>query len=281
MNDRRTHFVTTTDGVSVGGAVRGQGPPLVLLQGIIADGDIDWQALLGRLTGRFVCHVPSWRGRGLSSGHPDLSFDRLVEDVLTYVDSIEHPARLTGWSGGAGLALAVAARSDDVTAVAPFEPVTPRMMDEHERTALGDAVARMRALAAQGRFADGLRAFADFLFDDEEIAVAEKVGYFKAAARYVPQLLDFLQQQAQHEGPTHEDPAVLGAISAPVLVLVGSDTKRFATAYARHVVDHVPNAQMRKIPGAGHAAPLTHPGALADALAEFLAPLQRPGGEAA
>jgi pimeloyl-ACP methyl ester carboxylesterase len=70
-------------------------------------------------------------------------------------------------------------------------------------------------------------------------------------------------------GPTHEDPAVLGAISAPVLVLVGSDTKPYCTAYAQHVADHAPDARVHEIQGVGHAAPLTHPAALAEPLTEF------------
>jgi pimeloyl-ACP methyl ester carboxylesterase len=69
---------------------------------------------------------------------------------------------------------------------------------------------------------------------------------------------------------------VLGAISAPVLVLYGSDTKPFWTAGARHVADHVPNARIHQIPGAGHAAPLTHPEALAEALTGFFTPAQQP-----
>ena len=56
-----------------------------------------------------------------------------------------------------------------------------------------------------------------------------------------------------------------------VLVLHGADTKRFLTASARYVADHVPNARVHEIPGAGHAAPLTHPEALAEALTEFFA----------
>lgn len=58
--------------------------------------------------------------------HPDLSFSRLVDDTLTYVDSLGEPTALAGWSGGAGLALAVAAQSDAVHALAPFEPNTLR-----------------------------------------------------------------------------------------------------------------------------------------------------------
>jgi pimeloyl-ACP methyl ester carboxylesterase len=277
MSNQRTHYVTTTDGVAIGGTVHGQGPPLVFLQGAVGDGDIDWQALLGHLTAQFTCHMPSLRGRGLSGDHPNLSFGRLVDDVLAYVDSIGAPTGLVGWSLGAGLALVAAGvQSDAVDAVAAVEPLTPRLMDEQEQAALGEAVARMGELAAEGRLTAAVRAFAGFVFNNEDIAVAEEAGYFEAAGRYVPNLLNFFQQQMEYQGPTDDDPAVLGAISAPVLVLLGSDTKPYATRAARHVADHVPNARIQEIPGAGHAAPLTHPEALAQALTEFFAPASQP-----
>jgi pimeloyl-ACP methyl ester carboxylesterase len=69
-----------------------------------------------------------------------------------------------------------------------------------------------------------------------------------------------------------DDPAVLGAIRAPVLVLHGSDTKPFMATSVRHVADHVPNVRVQQIPGAGHAAPLTHPEPLAHALTEWFSP---------
>jgi len=71
---------------------------------------------------------------------------------------------------------------------------------------------------------------------------------------------------------------LLAAISASVLVLVlrGSDTKPYATAAARHVADHVPNARIHQIPGAGHAVPPTHPEPLAQALVKFFSPAQQP-----
>jgi hypothetical protein len=37
MNSHRTHEVTTSDGVTIGGTVHGEGPPLMLRQGIIGD----------------------------------------------------------------------------------------------------------------------------------------------------------------------------------------------------------------------------------------------------
>lgn len=272
----RTHFGVAIDGVTIRGTVHGQGPPLVFWHGAYGDGNLDWQALLPHLTDQFTCHLPSWRGRGLSDDHPDLSYGRRVDDVLAYVESIGVPTGLVGWSGGANPALAAAARSDSVNALALFEPTMGSVMEEQERAAFGDAVARMGELAAQGELAAALRAGAGFPFSEEEIAVAEDAGYFEAAGRYVPNLLNAFQQMMEHQGPTADDPDVLGAISAPVLVVHGAVTKPFWLRGARYVADHVLNARVRAIPGAGHAAPLTLPDSLAGALAEFFSSARPP-----
>ncbi len=274
MSSQRTHSVTTTDGVTIAGTVHGQGPPLVFSPGGLGDGDLDWQALLPHLTGRFTCYLPSLRGRGLSGDHSDLRLHRLVEDLVTYVDSIGEATGLVGWSAG-GMVLAVAAQSDAVDAVAAVEPTMFHLLDDQERAALGEAVARMRELAAEGNMTEAARAFLGFPFNDEEVTIADEAGYFEATGRYVPTLLNQLPQTMQSEGPSPDDPAVLGAIGAPVLVLHGTDTKRFLATGARYVADHVPNATLREIPGAGHAAPLTHPEALAEALTEFFSSTQQ------
>lgn len=276
MSTQRTHYVTTTDGVTIGATVHGQGPPLVFLHGMLGDGDLDWNRLVGHLTDRFTCHLPSQRGRGLSGDHPDLSYGRQVGDFLTYIDSIEEPTGLVGWSGGAWPVLAVAAQSNAVAAVAPIEPEHVGLADEEEQAVFGNAVARAAELATEGDLTAAVRPLAGFVFNDEEIAVLEGTGYLKATGRYIPVLLNFFQQLKEYEGPPPEDPAVLGAISAPVLVLLGSDTKPLAAISARHVADHVPNARIQDIPGAGHAAPLTHPEALAEALTEFFSSAQQP-----
>jgi pimeloyl-ACP methyl ester carboxylesterase len=104
---------------------------------------------------------------------------------------------------------------------------------------------------------------------DEEIAAAEDAGYFEAAARYVPNLLEVFRQLREYDGPTADDPAVFGSISIPVLVLHGARTKPFWIRGARHVSEHVADARIQEIPGAGHLAPLTHPEVIADDLLEF------------
>jgi pimeloyl-ACP methyl ester carboxylesterase len=276
MSNQRTHYVTTTDGVTIAGTVHGQGPPLVFVHGIIGDGDLDFQALLPHLTDRFTCHLPSNRGRGLSGDHPDPSSGRMVDDILTYIDSLGQSAGLVGWSAGADLALVVAAQSDAVDVLAVYEPALPPLLDEQARAAYGETFARMGELAAEGRLTDAMRAFAGIPFNDVELAVAENAGYLEAAGRYVPNLLSTIQQQPEYRSPAPDDPAVLGAIAMPVLVLQGSDTKPFLIRNVQHVADHVPNARIQQVPGAGHAVNLTHPEALAEALTEFFSPALQP-----
>jgi pimeloyl-ACP methyl ester carboxylesterase len=276
MSNQRTHYVTTTDGVTIGGTVHGHGPPLVFVHGIIGDGDLDFRALLPHLTDRFTCHLPSNRGRGLSGDHPDLSSGRLVEDVVTYIDSLGEGVGLVGWSSGSDLALVAAAQSDAVDATAVYEAALPALLDEQTRATYFQTFARMGELVDEGRLTDAMRAFAGVPFNDHELAVVENAGYLEASGRYAPNLLSTIKQQPEYRGPTPDDPAVLGAITTPVLVLQGSETQPFLTRHVQHVADHVPNARTQQIPGAGHAGNLTHPEALAESLTDFFASAQQP-----
>ena len=124
----------------------------------------------------------------------------------------------------------MAAQCDAVAAVAPFEPGMLSLADESIQAVIGNAVARTGELVAEGKLSAAARAFAGFPFHDEEIAVAEETGYFEAAGRYVPNLLNVLQQATTQGRPVTDEPAVLGAIKVSVAVLLGSDTKPFFTA---------------------------------------------------
>lgn len=276
MRTARTNQITTDDGVIIGATVHGEGPPLVFLQGIAADGDLDWQQLVPYLSDAFTCHLPSMRGRGLSGDHPDLSIDRVCEDYVTYIDSLGEPTGVVGLSAGAGQALLAAARCDAVAAVAAYEPLISALMDEQEQAALGAALARTAQLAADEDLVAAMRAFAGYPLTDGDMVAAEDAGYFDTTGRYVPNLLAVFQQLVTYDGPMPDDPAVLGAISAPVMVLHGTQTKPIFRDSARFVAAHVPDAQVVEIPGAGHLGPLSHPETIAETLIEFFAPAQQP-----
>ncbi len=269
MSAQRTHAVTTDDDVTVRASVQGQGPPLVFLQGVLGDGDLDWQRVVPHLTGRFTCHLPSMRGRGPSDDHPNVMIDRLGGDYAAYVESLGEPAGLVGWSAGAGHALAVSARCEAVIATALYEPIAGMLMDAEERADLLGALARGVSLVEQGDLPAAMRAIASFPFTPDDLAAADAAGYLEAAGKYAPHVLRVFQQVGAYDGPMPEDPAVLGAISAPVLVLHGTETSRVFDVSAQHMVSHVPDARSHAVSGAGHAGPLTHPGVVAEALTEF------------
>ncbi|HKJ12485.1 MAG TPA: alpha/beta fold hydrolase [Ornithinimicrobium sp.] len=74
----------------------------MFLQGVMGDGDLDWQALVPYLADRFTCHLPSMRGRCRSGDHPNVQIDRIGADYAPYVESLAEPVGLVGWSAGAG-----------------------------------------------------------------------------------------------------------------------------------------------------------------------------------
>ncbi|WP_347755468.1 alpha/beta hydrolase [Agrococcus sp. ProA11] len=273
MDAQRSHEVITDDGVAIRATVLGQGPPLVLLQGVMGDGDVDWRALAPLLATRFTCHMPSMRGRGRSDDHPNVQLDRISADYAAYIESLGEPTALVGWSAGAGHALGLASRLDAVAATASYEPVASMLMNEDDRAALIGSLGRGRELVEQGDLPGAMRAIAAFPFTPDDIAAADDAGYFEATARYTPHLLEVFAQLADYRGRMPEEPEVLGAIRAPVLVLHGSQTGTFMQASAQHVIDHVRDARAVTIPGAGHTGPLTHPEAIAEQLFRFFEPV--------
>ncbi len=122
-----------------------------------------------------------------------------------------------------------------------------------------------------------MRAIASFPFTPDDLAAADDAGYFEAAGRYAPHVLRVFQQVGDYNGPMPEDPVVLGAIDAPVLVMHGSETRPFFTMSAQHVVSNVPDARGHAVSGAGHAGPVTHPGLVAEALMDFFDAAFGPG----
>jgi pimeloyl-ACP methyl ester carboxylesterase len=79
-------------------------------------------------------------------------------------------------------------------------------------------------------------------------------------AAYLPIDLAEFRDALAFEGPSPTDPAALGRISAPAVVLHGTRTSQpWFTASALAVVDQVPGATAREIEGAGHFGHIVDP----------------------
>jgi pimeloyl-ACP methyl ester carboxylesterase len=280
MNADRIHRAVSADGTEVAGRVLGKGPALVLVHGGIGDGDLAWEALLPRLTDRFSCHLPSTRGRGLSADNPDHSPPRMVEDVAAYVDSIGESVTLVGWSGSGVWVLGAAARSGpgSVAAVADYEPGVISVMREDDLAETIATMERVGIAAADGRLVDAVRAFAPWIATDDEISALEMTDFFERWAGGIPAMLQFVQGDQAYQGPRPTDPDELRQVAAPVLLLRGQRT-RLGTFFAdavQYLAHHIPDAEVRVLPGVGHFAPLLQPEAIADELIALVESIRQP-----
>ena len=272
MTTERIHRATSPDGTEIAGRVRGQGPPLVLTHAGLGDGDLDCGELASYLEDQFTCYLASTRNRGLSGRSDDLGEERLIEDLVAFVESIGEPAGVASWSGGAIAVLGAAARCDAISAVAVHEPIVFEVFDEEDNARLDAAVAHMAALAEQGRLTEAARDWLPDWANEQELAALAASGYSEAAGAYVPVLLGQIEQVPEDHASSPTDPAQLARITAPVLVLQGSETdRRMFVDSVRHVAEHVPSAQVRVVPGTGHSSMPAQPNKLADELAPFFA----------
>jgi len=117
--------VASRDGTEIGWWTSGQGPPLVLVHGAVAD-HARWRPLLPYLEPHATVHAMDRRGRGASGDAPGYDLAREFEDVAAVVEAVADrtggPVALWGHSYGAGCALGGAALTGAVHRLVLYEP---------------------------------------------------------------------------------------------------------------------------------------------------------------
>lgn len=270
LTDRRHHAVSA-DGTRIVGRIHGAGPALVLVHGGFGDALSEWGGLVPLLADRFTCYLPDLRGRGLSGDHPDHSRKARVHDVVAFVESIGEPVGLVGVSSGGMLVLGAAAHTDTVAALAALEPAVLEVVDEDTRARLWQATEALAAGIEAGRPDEALAPFLPLMANEEEAAVlSEDAAALDEIAAYLPVDLAELRETLVFEGTSPTDPAVLGNIEAPTLLLHGSRTSLpWMTASIHFVARHIAGATVHEMVGTGHLAHLIAPERVADELVPF------------
>jgi pimeloyl-ACP methyl ester carboxylesterase len=265
MQPDRMHQAVSPDGTRVVGGVHGHGPPLVLVPGGPADGETGWLALLPCLTEHFTCYTINTRGRGPSDDHPDHSRQRIVEDIVAFVESIDGPVRLFGHSAGGAHALEATANTAAVGALALYEPTLMELAEPDRRADFDDTLDRACRAVDDGRPADAAQIFVEelALANDEELALLAEVGAAEEMAPLVPVVLEEARQSGL---PQLSDLSLLDEIAVPVLVLHGARTNPFYAQVARDVADRLADARLRVVPGLGHLGPEITPEPVASEL---------------
>lgn len=270
MTIDRTHTARSADGTEIVGDVTGNGPALVLVHGSLEDGRTCWRAMLPFLEQTFTCYLPSTRGRGRSGAATDLSPQRRLEDVIAFIDSIDEPVFVFGESDGAALALGAAAATR-VEAVAAYEPTVFEVADDQLHATLGATLPDVVQAVDRGELTEAAKTFGRMIATDEELASLSASDYLDEAGQYMPVFLRELEQDAASGEPGPTDPSRLNRISAPTLLMYGSQTKLrdWFSRGVRHVGEHVGDPHIEQIPDAGHFGPALHPKPIAEAVIRF------------
>jgi pimeloyl-ACP methyl ester carboxylesterase len=267
IDDATVSRVRSQDGTEIGYWTSGQGPPLVLVHGLLGD-HTRWAALWPHLEPHLTVHAMDRRGRGASGDGPDYDIAREVEDVAAVVDAVAGDSRSTvdvlGSSGGASYSLAAAALTSNIRRLVLFEPPA-RAVGKLLSTDLQDRLDGL--LEAGDREAVLQTAYREIVglsgAEIDDLRGQPAWPNRLAAAHTVPRELRVPPERLF-------DPEQAARVTVPTLVLVGSDTPEPLQADSETVAAALPAARVTILDRQGHGAEVFAPAVVAEAVLGFL-----------
>lgn len=281
------------DGFSLAYETEGDGPAVVLLHGWPGDRS-DYRLLRPLLAPHARLVVPDLRGFGESDKHdadeadPAAQYDaaaqaRSVAGLLAELDV--QRAVLVGYDVGSRVAQALAKNRPDLVAALVVSPPLP---GAGERVLTPDAVAEFwyqtfHQLVVAEQLIDGnpdaVRAYLthfwthwsgpDYVVAPADIdALAERyspAGAFTASINWYRAGAGTVRASQDEQAP---DPA--DRLAVPTVVLWPSHDPLFPFAWSDRVGDFFADAEVRRVEGVGHFAPLEYPAVVAEAVRERL-----------
>lgn len=255
--------VRSLDGVDLAVWVEGQGPPMVLVHGSIQDHTIS-AALVAELKADFTTYSMDRRGFGASGDGPSYSLDREFADVAAAVDEIAaragEPVVLWGHSFGAGCAMGAAALTDHLSHLVLY-PASAFRIRPVGSTGSSDW---WKGGDLETAIVMVLRDLLEFT--DEQIEERRAEPEWAGRVATAPTVA----REARAEQEWTYAGGRLDRITAPTLLLSGSESTpdiKQATTAARTAI---PRARVRMLPGHAHIAHRTDPAMVAEIVRGFV-----------
>ena len=240
-----TRGTADVDGIKLFYATVGQGPPVVLLHGGLANSDY-WGHQVEALAPHHRVILVDSRGHGRSSRDAQpFGYDLMADDVVALLDRLKiKRADIVGWSDGGILGLDLAMRHPDrVGKVFAFaaNTVTSGVKPDVEKNPT----------------------FASFI---------ARAGHEYTRLSPTPTQYDAFVAQISHmwaSQPNWSD-AQLKTIIAPVLVADGDHDEAIVRAHTEYIAATIPGAGLLILPHVSHFAFLQDPALFNAALLDFL-----------
>ena len=255
---------TSADGTQIGYWRSGQGSPLLLVHGALADRTA-WILIQPLLAERFTVYAMNRRGRegsGEPAPHP---IEREFEDIVAVVDAIGEPVHLIGHSGGALCALGAVLLTDRLRSLTLYEPPPPGSRVDVELKSLREMIHKSEAEDVVLEFLrTGPRV------PEEDIDRVRESPIWPHIVALAPTLASELDAVAAYEF----DASRYRTLDVPLLLLLGSDSPPVLREVSDALAEVVPNVRMTELPGQQHAANYDAPELFAAEVTKFLDQVQ-------
>lgn len=271
MNDTRTSEGTTgrldvqsRDGTSLAVWVDGEGPAVVLVHGCPSEHST-FDPLVHELRAHVTTYAMDRRGSGASGDTAPYAIEREFEDVVAVVDVVAArtggPVALWGHSYGCNPAMGGAALTSNVGHLVLYEPSFGLRYPPGAIDAIEQAVA----------VRDPERAIRAALVDTG-VMTDEDFEVFKASPRWSKLVASAptLPRECRVEDGWVYQAGQFDAITAPILMLTGSETDPALAECTQRAAAVIPNAEIRVLDGHGHFAYKTDPAMVAAIICDFL-----------
>jgi pimeloyl-ACP methyl ester carboxylesterase len=268
-----TTHVVSRDGTKIAYWTSGEGPPLLLVHGTSGSHE-RFAPLLPYLEPHVTVHVMDRRGRGGSGDAPDYALAREFEDVASVVDTIAVSSGakvdVYGHSYGGECAFGAALLTPNIRSLVLYEgwpPVLPQKLKFPS-----GVEERLDALVASGNPEAAL-----VLFWREVVKVSEEdIRAIQAQPTWAARVatVHTITREFRAFFDDAFDPERAAEVTAPVLLLVGTDTPDELRDDPETVAVALPDARIVYLEGQQHIADVLAPELFAERLLEFLR--QRP-----
>ncbi|WP_457150567.1 alpha/beta fold hydrolase [Mesorhizobium sp. P5_C1] len=246
-----TQAVLSRDGTPIACERRGQGHPLILVDGALCSRTMGPSLQLARaLEGSFTVFRYDRRGRGDSGDTTPYAVEREIDDIEAVLQAAGGEAFVWGMSSGAMLALMAASRLPGIGKLALYE--APLIVDDSRETTQGDW-ATIRAAIAEERRGDAVTAFLRSVGMPSLLIVFMRLTpiwrKLKAVAHTLP--YDGAIVAGDQLGKTL-DPARWASVRVPTLVTDGGKSPLWMQRGNKALAEALPNARYRTLAGQNH-----------------------------
>jgi len=234
-----------------------------------------WRRLLDRLAPARRVLAPDFLGSGENPVWTDdapFGFEMDVAAIDELVRSLGRPVHLVGHSYGGFVALTLARKNPAaIRSLTVYDPVAFGVLHAANDTEALAGLARAEAEPVWNDLSRGgvdawLEVFIDYWNEPgswRTLPEGTREAFSRVGKKVFKEVHSLL---ADRTGS-----AAYGVVTAPALLLSGEKSPLAARRVVQYLSEAMPRATLRTIRGAGHMGPITHAGAVNDAIDEHIA----------